>query len=328
MWARALLSLSCVAHGFVRLPRPLAVARTRATTARRAGAHDAYLEAACEAATAAGALIRDASADARTVEKSKANAKDLLTKTDLACQEKAASILLDRIPGSSLLGEEDVAPGTDAAKRAAESAFAGTDACVWALDPIDGTANFVDGLPLSTISVGAVACDGDAPRVVAGVVYDPHRDELFGAVEGGGAWVSERGGARRPLTASSNQLEDAIIYAGAPPTLRALAPSLRGIAAVAPRARTMRLLGSAALMLAYVAAGRGAAYFECDLAAWDTSAGCLLVAEAGGVVTDASGNPYTPLTRQIVAAGPGCHAELLELVDSVGGARLDDEAAG
>ena len=99
---------------------------------------------------------------------------------------------------------------------------------------------------------------------------------------------------------------------------------IRGIAAVAPKARTMRLLGSAAIMLAYTAAGRGAAYFECDLAAWDTAAGALLVAEAGGLVTDAAGAPYGPLTRQIVAAGPGCHAELLATLDAVGGARLDD----
>ena len=131
-------------------------------------------------------------------------------------------------------------------------------------------------------------------------------------------------GKRTPLAVSSNSLGDAIVYAGAPPGMRALKPSLRGIAAVAPHVRTMRLLGSAAIMLAYVAAGRGAAYFECDLAAWDTAAGAFLVEEAGGTVTDADGVPYNPLTRQIVAAG-ACHGDLRALVDTVGGARLDDE---
>ena len=77
-------------------------------------------------------------------------------------------------------------------------------------------------------------------------------------------------------------------------------------------------------MLAYVAAGRGAAYFECDLAAWDTAAGALLVEEAGGTVTDADGARYNPLTRQIVAAG-ACHGDLRALVDAVVGARLDDD---
>ena len=146
---------------------------------------------------------------------------------------------------------------------------------------------------------------------------------MFGAARGAGAWV-ESAGKRTPLAVSANELGDAIVYAGAPPGMRALKPSLRGIAAVAPHVRTMRLLGSAAIMLAYVAAGRGAAYFECDLAAWDTAAGALLVEEAGGTVTDADGTPYTPLTRQIIAAG-ACHGDLRALVDTVGGARLDDE---
>ena len=297
----------------------------RAATTRRAATSDAQLlDAACEAARAAGALIRGASSAGRAVAQSKANAKDLLTATDVACQAAAAAVLAERVPESRLLGEEDVAPGGDAARRAAEAAFAG-DGVVWALDPIDGTANFVDAIPLSAVSVAAVKCrSGAAPEVVAGAVYDPSRDELFGALRGAGAWCQRGDGARAPLAASPNALRDAVVYAGAPPTARALDPSLRGIAAVAPKARTMRLLGSAAIMLAYTAAGRGAAYFECDLAAWDTAAGALLVAEAGGLVTDAAGAPYGPLTRQIVAAGPGCHAELLATLDAVGGARLDD----
>eukprot|EP00629_Pelagomonadales_sp_RCC1024_P000829 CAMPEP_0119268490 /NCGR_PEP_ID=MMETSP1329-20130426/6259_1 /TAXON_ID=114041 /ORGANISM="Genus nov. species nov., Strain RCC1024" /LENGTH=310 /DNA_ID=CAMNT_0007268463 /DNA_START=211 /DNA_END=1140 /DNA_ORIENTATION=+ len=278
------------------------------------GDYEGYLEGCCEAVLACGQLVRGAGAGARAVEETKANSKDLLTVTDVACQATAADILARRFPDSRLLGEEDVAPGADAAKRAAEAAF--TDGLVWALDPIDGTANFVDAIPLSTTSVAAVKCSrkpGCSPRVVAGAVYDPFRDELFGAARGQGAWVSRAGGPREALRCSPNRLGDAIVYAGAPPTRCALDPSLRGIAAVAPHARTMRLLGSAALMLAYVAAGRGGAYFECDLAAWDTAAGALLVEEAGGLVTDADGRPYTPLTRQIVAAGKGCHAELREL---------------
>lgn len=314
-WMRGALLL--VARSAAFAPTPFSYAlRHRATPYER------YLDHACEAAKAAGALIRSASSEARAVDKSKANAKDLLTKTDVACQDVAAAILEKRAPGSRLLGEEDVAPGADAAKRAAERAFA-ADGLVWAVDPIDGTANFVDAIPLSATSVAAVECHGGIVKVVAGAVYDPFRDELFGAARGSGAWV-ETQGVRTPLKVSANALEDAIVYAGAPPGIRALKPSLRGIAAVAPHARTMRLLGSAAIMLAYVAAGRGAAYFECDLAAWDTAAGALLVEEAGGTITDADGEKYTPLTRQIVAAG-ACHGKLRVLVDSVGGARLDAE---
>ena len=120
-----------------------------------AAPYERYLDAACEAARAAGALIRSASTDERAVDTLKANAKDLLTKTDVACQDVAAAVLARREPASRLLGEEDVAPGGDAARRAAEQAFA-KDGLVWAVDPIDGTANFVDAISLSATSVAAV----------------------------------------------------------------------------------------------------------------------------------------------------------------------------
>lgn len=299
--------------------------RERARGALRRRAAPGVYEAAAEAARAAGALIVAAESDGRAVDSTKSNAKDLLTVTDVACQARIAGILAARVPGSRLLGEEDVAPGAAASAAAAAAAFEGPRGLVWVVDPIDGTANFVDGLPLSTVSVAAVEADGSGrAAVVAGVVYDPHRDELFGAIRGGGAWV-ERGGVRAPLAVSGAALADAIVYAGAPPTPRALGPSLRGIAAVAPECRTLRLLGSAALMLAYVAAGRGAAYFECDLSAWDTAAGALLVEEAGGTVEDADGKPYTPATRQIVAANGACRAELAALLADCGAARLDPE---
>ena len=113
----------------------------RGTTSLAAAPYERYLDAACEAARAAGALIRSASTEERAVDTLKANAKDLLTKTDVACQDVAAAILAEREPDSRLLGEEDVAPGGDAARRAAEQAFK-EDGLVWAVDPIDGTANF------------------------------------------------------------------------------------------------------------------------------------------------------------------------------------------
>ena len=100
------------------------------------------------------------------------------------------------------------------------------DGLVWAVDPIDGTANFVDAIPLSATSVAAVECVSGNCRVVAGAVYDPYRDELFGAAYGKGAWV-ETAGKRTPLAVSASTLGDAIVYAGAPPGMRALKPSLR-----------------------------------------------------------------------------------------------------
>ena len=149
-----------------------------------------------------------------------------MTKTDVACQDVAAAVLAQREPDSRLLAEEDVAPGGDAARRAAEQAFA-ADGLVWAVDPIDGTANFVDAIPLSAASVAAVECLDGTCRVVAGAVYDPYRDELFGAARGAGAWV-ESAGKRAPLAVSAEARGGAIVYAGRRRDMRALKPSRCG----------------------------------------------------------------------------------------------------
>ncbi|KAJ8604656.1 hypothetical protein CTAYLR_006514 [Chrysophaeum taylorii] len=221
---------------------------------------EAVVDAASAAARAAGQLIVEAGPEQRAVASTKANAKDLLTATDLASQDLIQSVLASRCPEIDFLGEEG---GVEKP----------LDNC-WVVDPIDGTTNFVDGLPLSVVSI-AYAREGET---LAGVVYDPFRDELFAGARGRGATVTSGPRKnRRPLAVSAaERLEDAIVFAGAPPNPLSLAPSLRGIAALAPRVRTLRLLGSAALMLAYVADGRGAAYFEPDLAPWDTAAGALL----------------------------------------------------
>jgi len=255
------------------------------------------------------------------VASSKATGKDLLTETDVACQDAIEKELRRRFPAIPMLGEESVAAG---AKASAEAASVLTEGLWWVVDPIDGTANFVDGIPLSSVSIAAVRDD----RVLAGVVYDPFRDELFAGARGLGATLNNNKEA--PLKVSSaSALSDSIIYAGAPPTQRSLAPSLRGINAVAPKARTMRLLGSAALMLAYTAAGRGAAYFEADLSSWDTAAGACLILEAGGNVTDSHGAEYRPsATRQIVATNGHIHSDLLALLDHVDGARILDDSDG
>ena len=292
---------------------PNAPLRRRIT--RRAAELDDLLDAACDAAKVAGTLMVEAGPEARK-STTKATAKDLLTKTDVACQQAIEQELLARWPEARLLGEENVAPGAEASAIAAKEMLSDSSLC-WVVDPIDGTANFVDGIPLSSVSIAAVVDN----EPIVGVVYDPYRDELFAAAKGRGATLNGATILASPVT----DLSDAIIYAGAPPTARSLAPSLRGINAVAPKIRTLRLLGSAALMLAYVAAGRGCAYFEADLSAWDTSAGACLITEAGGTVTDADGSLYRPATtRQIVATNNHIHADLLSLLDSVDGARILD----
>lgn len=154
-----------------------------------------------------------------------------------------------------------------------------------------------------------------------GVIVDPLRGgapDIFSAMAGGGAFLN---GA--PISVGSECLADAVVATGFAPNEASLRPMVRGIGAVGVRARTVRMLGSAALMLAYVACGRLSAYFEADLNAWDTAAGVLLVREAGGIVTDLQGEPFHISTRPILASGPGAHAELREVLAAAGVTGLD-----
>ncbi|KAH8066311.1 inositol-1-monophosphatase [Aureococcus anophagefferens] len=222
----------------------------RAATTRRAATSDAQLlDAACEAARAAGALIRGASSAGRAVAQSKANARTCSRRrTSRArppprCSRRASP----RAGSSARRTSRPAATPRGARRRRPSRATASSGRWTPSTAPRTSSTRF----RCPPVSVAAVKCrSGAAPEVVAGAVYDPSRDELFGALRGAGAWCQRGGGARAPLAASPNALRDAVVYAGAPPT-RALDPSLRGIAAVAPKARTMRLLGSAAIMLAY-----------------------------------------------------------------------------
>ena len=148
---------------------------------------------------------------------------------------------------------------------------------LWVVDPIDGTTNFAQGMPMSVISIG-VAHRG---KPVVGVILDPFRDELFHAKLSCGAFLN----GQRIVCGSESAVEDSVIVAGSPTNLRSIAPSLRGINALMPHCRSIRMLGSAALHLAWIACGRLTAYFEPDLNSWDTAAGAVILREAGGRLT-------------------------------------------
>jgi len=164
------------------------------------------------------------------------------------------------------------------------------------------------------VSIG-VAYKGE---LAAAVVYDPFMDELFSAGKGMGAAcngvpmrvargppspAASRGGeAEAAEEAAEEVLQEAVVFAGSPPSINSMMPSLRGVNALMPKVRTVRMVGSAALMLAWVAAGRAQAYFEADLNAWDSAAGALLIHEAGGTVVDLKTlAPYSLATRRILA---------------------------
>eukprot|EP00308_Calcidiscus_leptoporus_P024883 CAMPEP_0119398502 /NCGR_PEP_ID=MMETSP1334-20130426/140878_1 /TAXON_ID=127549 /ORGANISM="Calcidiscus leptoporus, Strain RCC1130" /LENGTH=328 /DNA_ID=CAMNT_0007422367 /DNA_START=37 /DNA_END=1023 /DNA_ORIENTATION=- len=268
-------------------------------------------ETASAAARAAGALMR-ARIGAEVIE-TKAGFADLLTEVDGECQAVIERIVRSRHPTHRFLGEEQVAPGAAAAAAAlGELADA---AWLWLVDPIDGTTNFASGLPLSAVSIGVA----HAGELVAGVVYDPFRDELFaGRV---GAQTTLNGAPVHVSNAAG--LAEVVLAAGCPPNPRSLAPSLRGICQLAPHVRTVRLLGSAAVMMAWVSCGRLTAYFEPDLNAWDTAAGAVLVRGAGGCVSGLDGANFSVTTRTLLCSNGLTHAALLERLAAANAVSLD-----
>ena len=176
----------------------------------------------------------------------------------------------------------------------------------WIIDPLDGTANFIHGLPVFSVSIGLA--QGNTP--IAGVVYDPNRNECFSAWQGGGAYCNGTKISVSPAT----QLGESLIATGFPYyTFDRMPQYLRILESLMQQTHGLRRMGSAAIDLAYVAAGRFDAFYEYNLHSWDMAAGVLLVREAGGIVTDFEGGDAF-LFRGDVIAGCGVHPELIRVI--------------
>jgi len=262
-----------------------------------------------DAARQAGVHFREAMGTARAeVKKTKNTNQDLLTQIDPECQAIITDIVTEAFPDHAFLGEEDVAPGPDASRAALQAALKKSD-WVWVVDPIDGTTNFVHAFPLSAVSIG-VCYKGE---VVAAAIYDPAADEMFWAERGTGAFLNDT----PMMVGSQENLIEALVCAGSPPNTGPMRASMRGVCMLAAKSRSVRMLGSAAIMLAWVACGRLTAYFEPDLNSWDTAAGALLVEEAGGMGTGHdrdgpgdAGAPYTVASRAILFTNGKIHEEM------------------
>jgi len=144
-------------------------------------------------------------------------------------------------------------------------------------------------------------------EIVVGVIYDPHRDETFTACRGQGAYMN----GEKIHVGQQDGIGDAVVAMGSPPGAESMEMSLRGVKVLMPKVRTIRMLGSAALMLAWVANGRLTCYWGYDLSSWDMSAGALLVMEAGGNFADLEGNPYSLKQRKMCASNGKVHDAVL-----------------
>ena len=184
----------------------------------------------------------------------------------------------------------------------------------WIVDPLDGTTNFLHGIPHFAISIAVQEplLDGSGcGEVIAGIVYQPITDESFWAEKSRGAWLHDR----RLRVSARRHLDEALIGTGIPFSNRGDAVQwMRIYQELGPRVAGIRRNGAAALDLAWVAAGRFDGFWETDLAIWDSAAGCLLVREAGGFVSDFRGRSNAICAESVLAANDGLHAKLLKLL--------------
>ncbi len=243
---------------------------------------------------AARGLVRDFG-EVENLQVSRKGPSDFVTAADIQAEKVLHAELARARPGFGFLMEEGgEIEGEDAERR-------------WVIDPLDGTINFLHGLPQFSISIAFQ----HGREIVAGVVYDPLRDEMFHAEKGGGAFVNDR----RLRVSARSRLDEAVIATGIPWKGRGGHTAyLAQLGAVMDHCAGVRRFGAAALDLAYVAAGRCDGFWEPGLSLWDIAAGVLLVREAGGFVTDLAGGDGVLETGDVLAANDNLHGTLAALL--------------
>lgn len=256
-------------------------------------AHEDLLEIARDVAREAGELAARLRREGVEVAATKSSPIDIVTAADRATEDLIRSRLADLRPGDGFLGEES-------------GAERGTTGLTWVVDPIDGTVNYLYGLPNWSVSIAVVEGDPDPTTwtALAGAVDAPALGELYTASAGGGAWLEGR-----PLhVREAVPLDRALVATGFHYTQAIRANQARVAQPLLARVRDLRRAGGAAIDLAYLAAGRLDAYFEQGLNPWDQAAGALLVQEAGGVVRGL--DEERPTNRMTIAGSAGVVEEL------------------
>ena len=248
---------------------------------------------ATEAALAAGAVLRRRFADRHRLSIERKAHRDYVTEVDREAEAAVVSILRSRAPQDTIVAEEG-------------SPFARSTGRRWIVDPLDGTTNFIHGVPTFAVSIALADEDG----LAVGVVHDPSRDETFQARRGAGARLDDR-----PIRCTELfGLDAALIATGFPfRDLSRLEAYLDAFERFVRSTSGLRRAGSASLDLAYTACGRYDGFFEVGLSAWDLAAGALLVTEAGGLVTTVDGGPEVLVEGTVVAAGRALHPEMVAM---------------
>lgn len=263
-----------------------------------------YLDFAETLAKSAGSLIMKRMEGPIAAEE-KSSSFDVVTEVDKEVEQWIRESINNHFPEHHFLGEEEAYVSGQSLQSVLSEAV--KKPFLWIVDPIDGTSNFVQGIPGFTVSI-ALAVKGE---LTVGAVYDPCAGELFSAVKGGGAFLNGR-----PLHVSvKERLNESVVATGFPSDMPSRMAVYSGLGNLLQQCRTIRSLGSAARHLAYVAAGRLDGFWENGLKCWDMAAGVLLVQEAGGHVTDCSGGQYQLAASDIVSSNGRIHDLLLDCVE-------------
>lgn len=248
---------------------------------------------AIEAAKEAGKFLKYSVGKVKNIEVKQGEERNLVSEIDKASEQKIIAIIKRHFPTHGILAEESGGSGSSDYK--------------WIIDPLDGTTNFLHGLPLYCVTIGLE----HKGEIVAGVVYDPNLDELFTAERGSGAYLN----GKRMQVSKSMELIQSLLVTGFPYDIASNPHNaIEHFVNFLVKGQGIRRLGSAALDLSYVAAGRLDGFWEVNLNPWDMAAGLLFVREAGGRVTDFSGAQSTVYTKQILASNGHIHKAMLEIL--------------
>lgn len=250
---------------------------------------------AVEAARTAGKYLKQHLGRARSIQQKGGQEKNLVTEVDKHSEEMIVEIIRKHYPQHDILAEES----GDSRKKPSEYR--------WIIDPLDGTTNFTHGFPVFSVSIG-VEYKGE---IIAGVIYDPNFDELFTAEKGRGAALN----GKRMKVSTVSELGKSLLVTGFPYNIgdnpnNAVEHFVDFLMA----SQAVRRMGSAAIDLAYVAAGRYEGFWEVALNPWDMAAGALLVTEAGGTLTDFSGNPFSIYRKELLATNGLVHDRMKEIL--------------
>ena len=251
---------------------------------------------AVKAARAAGSIINRAALDVESVRISQKLVNDFVTEVDQAAEDLIIETLLTAYPGHGILAEE-----SGEKHGAKDSEF------VWIIDPLDGTTNFIHGLPTYCVSI-ALAVRG---KIEQAVIYDPTRNDLFTATKGRGAYLNDR----RLRVSKRIRMNECLVSTGFPFREGADFDAYLQMAGELMRCTAgLRRPGSAALDLAYVAAGYTDGFFEVGLKAWDAAAGSLLVTEAGGLIGNFTGESNFLEQEECLAGNPSIYGQLVKIL--------------